>query len=513
MDAHPPTSAAVLTRNTVINFAGLILPLMVGVAAIPLAIRGLGTEAFGILSIAWVVIGYLTLLDFGLSRATTKFTAEHLRSGTQDAIPSVMWTAVFVSFSLGCIGGLVLYLTLPWMTGCFIHPSDALFPHALAGFRVVACALPILLLSVNLKGMLGAAQRFDLVNAVHIPVTILNFIIPALSLPFGWKLPEILILMMLSRAAAAGCYFILCLRVFPGCRIRIRPTRSTVRRLLAYGGWVTVSGVVSPLLVSLDRFFIGSMLSVSLLTFYAAPLEAVMRLRVIPQSMMATVFPEFSAGLDGRRMSQLFWRSVKYILLVIGVISLVLFFFASDILRVWLGEAFAERSTTVFQIVSVSILINFLAIVPFTLLQGIGRPDIPAKLHLAELPFYILLLVVSIRMLGLVGAALAWGVRVTLDAVLLFLSTRRLVPQLLQDRSDLHCGRIALMLGLTGLLLFLIQRIDADLIFRSVCLVLILVGAGCATYRTILDDVEKRQVSRLIHVIPNGRGGSNRRAP
>ena len=49
---------------------GMVLPLIVGVLSIPFAIKGLGKEGFGILTIAWVILGYFGLFDFGLSRAT-----------------------------------------------------------------------------------------------------------------------------------------------------------------------------------------------------------------------------------------------------------------------------------------------------------------------------------------------------------------------------------------------------------------------------------------------------------
>jgi len=64
-----------LTRNWGLNLAGQILPLGVAVAAMPYVIHGLGAERFGILSIAWTLLGFCGLLDLGLGRATTKFVA------------------------------------------------------------------------------------------------------------------------------------------------------------------------------------------------------------------------------------------------------------------------------------------------------------------------------------------------------------------------------------------------------------------------------------------------------
>ena len=56
-------SGKLVAKNTVINLAGQVLPLLVGIITIPMLIRGLGTERFGLLTLAWVVIGYFSLSE------------------------------------------------------------------------------------------------------------------------------------------------------------------------------------------------------------------------------------------------------------------------------------------------------------------------------------------------------------------------------------------------------------------------------------------------------------------
>src|SRR5215472_7625436 len=75
------TSGHLLARNSVWNLAGQILPLLVAVVSIPVLVRGLGTDRFGILLIAWAVIGYFGIFDFGISRALTQLVARRLGGG------------------------------------------------------------------------------------------------------------------------------------------------------------------------------------------------------------------------------------------------------------------------------------------------------------------------------------------------------------------------------------------------------------------------------------------------
>ena len=124
------TSGRVLARNTLLNLLGMLIPIVVGIVTIPFAVKGLGTEGFGILSIAWVVLGYLGLLDFGLSRATTKFVAEGLARRRFEALPTLVWTALVVSFLLGVVGAVGLMVVTPYLVESVLRiPLDLVGLH------------------------------------------------------------------------------------------------------------------------------------------------------------------------------------------------------------------------------------------------------------------------------------------------------------------------------------------------------------------------------------------------
>lgn len=93
-----------LARNTVLNLMGYVVPLLVGLAAIPYVVRGLGSEGFGILSIVWVLLGYFSLFDLGLGRATTKFIAECLSRGEMARLPGLVWTSLAYQLVFGVAG-------------------------------------------------------------------------------------------------------------------------------------------------------------------------------------------------------------------------------------------------------------------------------------------------------------------------------------------------------------------------------------------------------------------------
>src|SRR5260370_40800032 len=85
------TSGRLLARNTVWNLLGSGAPMIVAVVCIPILIRGLGKERFGVLTLAWALIGYASLFDLGLGRALTQLVARKLGAGGGKANHSSAW--------------------------------------------------------------------------------------------------------------------------------------------------------------------------------------------------------------------------------------------------------------------------------------------------------------------------------------------------------------------------------------------------------------------------------------
>jgi len=495
-------SGNILARNTIFNFIGQVIPLLIGVVTIPFIIRGLGIERFGLLSLAWVVLGYFTIFDLGMGRATTKYVAEALGKSEEDQIPRLVWTAVTVQAILGVVGALVLFGITPLLVEHILNIPLELVGEAKFTFYLLALSIPIVLVSGSFRGVLEAFQRFDLVNAVKCPTSILTFLLPLIGLLLGFHLPGIVAMILAARFGALLTFVVMNLRIFPRLR-KYSVFFAFFARLFAYGGWVTVTNIVGPILAYLDRFLIGSILSIVAVTYYSAPCEAVTRLMIISASLTMTMFPAFSTleGANNRqRLGTLFARSVKYIFLVLGVVVLVIGLFAKEILQIWLGADFAIKSTAVLQILALGVLVNSLAHIPFALLRGTGRPDLPAKFHLLELPLYIGMVWFLINQWGIAGAAAAWTIRVALDALLLFGVTfkiYRFLPRLLATNGTiLACFALVVLAGasyeLKSFLGFL------PLFVKSLFALGLLALFALFVWKSVLDNSERRAVLKMV---------------
>jgi len=126
-------------------------------------------------------------------------------------------------------------------------------------------------------------------------------------------------------------------------------------------------------------------------------------------------------------MLQLFRTGFWVVFVTMYPLTLIAVTYAPELLRVWLGADFAIQGAAALRWLAVGVLSNSLASIPFALLQGIGRSDTTAKIHLVEAPLYLGLMVWLIHERGITGAAIAWSVRTTLDLVLLYWQSREQV--------------------------------------------------------------------------------------
>jgi len=319
----------------------------------------------------------------------------------------------------------------------------------------------------------------------------------------GWGLPGIVVLLLASEALALSVQYRLCTRVFPQVRKFPRFALGELRTLLGFGGWVTVSSAVSPILVYLDRFAIGMFLTMTAVAYYTAPYEMVTRLLLVPASLAATLFPAFST-LSGQgrlgRLETFVTRSVKYLLLILGPTIIMIVSYSREILHLWLGPVFATEGALALQVLAVGVLINSLAHIPYAVVQAVGRPDLTAKFHLVELPVHALLVWLLLGLWGIPGAALAWSIRVAIDALLLFIASCHLSS--LSPRIFLRERMLqgALLLAFLGLMAVGIQTFSASAWLRVMGPAVVSTVAGLSLWHYLLSATDRMHVVQLLRI-------------
>ena len=433
-----------LARNTVINVAGQLIVLLLAFLAVPLLIDRLGTARFGVLALAWVLIGYVGLLDLGLGRALTALASNRLGTGRPLEVRPLFWTATGLMVAGGMVSGIVLAGISPWLVGSVLNVPERFEHETLVSFYLLSLSLPVVIGSLGLKGILEAHQRFDLVNAIQVPMSALAYIGPVLVLQFTSGLPAVVAMVVLTRFLGFGLNLVFALRAVPTLRGEARMKMWAVRELLGFGGWVTVSNIVAPIMQHLDRLFVGALVSVSAVTYYATPYEVVRRMWIVSFSVASVLFPAFALTRvnEPQRTARLFGVGNRAIFFVMFPVALIVVTLSQEVLSLWLGADFAAKSEVVMQLLAVGVFANALAQVPFGLIQS-GRPDLTVAVSVAELPIFLGAFVALTNAFGIEGAAIAWTGRQIVDAVALHALAGWLHPPV---RST------SIMIGLGGIM-------------------------------------------------------------
>jgi len=434
-----------LAKNTAWNLFGQVAPLGIGIVTIPILVRHLGLERFGLLSIAWVMIGYVSLFDLGLGKGLTKMVAELLGQRRDDEVPTVTWTTLMLLAILGVAGGLLLIGSAGEFV-VLLRVSPALRLETLQALRVIGLTIPIVTVTSGLRGVLEAKQEFRMVGLGRFALGATTFLGPVAALAIAGTLPAVVSALAVGRFLVLIMHVSFCLRAVPGLK-DVGIDLGRLLPLLRFGGWITVSNILSPLLVYVDRLVIAVLVSATAVSYYAVPYEVATKLWVVPTAVVGVLFPAFSAAVavGGDRARKLYSTGMKLIVVTVFPMILVLIALARPGLTVWLGVGFANHSTFVLQVLACAVLVNGLALVPFTFIQAAGRPDMTAKFHLGELPLYLPLMLFMVSRYGINGAAVAWAIRVFIDAGLLAWFASRML--------GLHLGAKLNLLFIGGMLI------------------------------------------------------------
>jgi O-antigen/teichoic acid export membrane protein len=499
MGARELTSGSLLARNTVWNLLGQIAPMSVALFAIPMLIRHIGTDRFGILTIAWMVVGYFSLFDLGLGRAMTNLVAQSLGGNRQNELPAIVWTANGVMAVMGIVGAFALAAVSPLLTYSVLKIPPSLQAETLHSLLLLSASVPLVISTAGFRGILEAQQKFALLNIAKIPMGVATYLAPVAVLPFTNSLTALIGALVIARIIFLVAFIGLALREMPALRHKFAFDRALLRPLFSFGGWMTVSNIVSPLMVYVDRFLIGSLLSITAVAYYATPYEVTTKLLIVPGALVGVLFPAFSTAMasDRLRGAMLYRRAVKYVGLFLFPLSFILIVFGQNLLQLWLGHEFAVHSTRVLQILSIGVFANGLAFIPFALIQGTGRADITGKLHLLELPFYLATVWVLTKHFGIEGTAIAWTLRMIADVILLFWAAGRFVDKLARFKSILPVAAAVAAV-------FALAMIGMSLLEKSLVSFIVLLSFAATTWFALLCADERTAFQGLkSHLLPS----------
>jgi O-antigen/teichoic acid export membrane protein len=415
---------------------GSVIPIAVSLATVPVYLRLIGDVRFGVLAIAWVFLGYFAVFEIGLGRAVSKYIAE-LRDAPAASREAAFSTAAILNLLMGVAGGALLWGVASWTMPWWLQNDAGIREEVVRALPWLGAAVPVATLTSVMVGALEGRERFDIINMQEVGATLLFQLVPlGIAYAFGPRVDWLIAAAVLVRVAGNLTLLSCCIRCVPLSGWP-RLDRRWLRRLLSYGAWIALTGIIGPVLDGLDRFVIGIALGAQTLAYYSIAYNFATRLRFIPLALWRALFPRLSgqSSSEARLLAVRGTMALAAILTPMIVVALVA---TAPFFEIWLGPTVAERCTTAGELLLLGVWFSSLAGMPYAMLQAQGRPDVAPKLQALLLVPFLGALWIGIHLAGLAGAAAAWGARCAVGGTLIAATagilrpvSLRLLPSLL----------------------------------------------------------------------------------
>jgi O-antigen/teichoic acid export membrane protein len=403
--AHKVISNAIYNLIPQFWFLGLT------VFSTPFVLHRLGVEAYGILSIITVVAGYLAFLDLGLNVAVIRFIAAHDAKGERDEINRITATALAVFSVMAMLAGGAMLVSADGLARLLSVPEPMQHDAALA-LRLGGISFGLNLVMGVFSAVPRALQRFDVVNALNVVIGTLQIGVTVVLLMFGWGLLAVMVWSCVLSAASLIVYAITAKKILPTTSLRPRFEAEKFRELYRFSGFVMISNFTGVAAGHSEKLLLGGLAPIAQVTFYTVPFNIVSRVQMlIPSNLFAVLFPAFSAmSVTDKRetIQEAYLRAFKFILLAVAPVTILLVFFGSDLLRVWIDGEMARNGGPPLAVLAVAVFINAPAWVSVTMGQSLGRPALVAAAQVVHLLVLIASGLILVPHYGALGAALAW---------------------------------------------------------------------------------------------------------
>jgi O-antigen/teichoic acid export membrane protein len=266
-----PTSRRRLTLNVVLNTAGTLVNAVSGFLVLPFLVSRLGTEGYGLWTLIVATTGYFLVLDFGVSGAVGRLVAGRRALGDVAEINTVITTTLIMLAGVAVMVSIATLIAPSLFVRLFDVPAaqqaDVTVALLIVGFTTAA-TFP----GLAFYGLLWGYERFDLHNAVEIPMLVIRTTLIFLVITTGSSLTTLAAIVSATTLVGLALRAAMAWRVEPA--LTVRPAlfrRTVVSEVFVYGIWFSVMTFARSILPNIAPFVIGWGLGPVAVTTYTIP--------------------------------------------------------------------------------------------------------------------------------------------------------------------------------------------------------------------------------------------------
>lgn len=403
-----------LKRNLVANYLGQGWVALMGLAFIPLYIRYLGVEAYGLIGVFSVLQALLALLDMGmtptLNREMARFTAgAHSAQSIHDLLRSLEVLCFGIAAVIGvAVWGASGYLASDWLR------ADKLPEPVVAGaLSVMALVVALRFVEGVYRGSLFGLQRHVWYNSASATlatlrhagaVAILAFVSPTVQAFFVWQG----VISLLSIAVFAASVH----RALPPSPTPPRFSREALAKVWKFASGMLGITLLALLLTQVDKVILSRMLSLTAFGYYTLAATVAGMLYMVISPVTQSIYPrmvELSTRNDEPALVSVYHQGAQLVTVLTAPAVMLIAFFAGGVVFAWSGNAeLAANTAPILVGLAIGTFLNGLMWMPHQCQLAHGWTSLSLKVNLVAVVVLIPAILWVVPHYGAVGAAWIW---------------------------------------------------------------------------------------------------------
>lgn len=403
-----------LNRNILANYLGQGWMALIGLAFVPLYIKFLGIEAYGLMGVFATLQALFALLDLGLGHTINRELAR-LSGGENTAaeMRDLARTLEIPYWMLGMsIGAIVVFLS-PLIAHRWVN-VETLSPDT------VQRAVFLMGICIGLRwpsglyggGLLGL-QRQVLFNGINIvvetcravgAVLILWAVSSTLEAFFVWQA-----LFSFASTLMLGMFM---WHSLPASSSGPRFRKDLLARIWRFAAGITGISLLSTILMQLDKVILSRMLSLETFGFYALASVVALTLYRIFGPVFTAIYPRFTnliAKESSAELISVYHRSAQLLAVTVLPAAAIVTVFSKEVMLIWTQDPnIAEQTWKLVSILTIGTALNGVMHIPYGLQLAAGWTRLTFMLNLASVLLLAPLMLLLTYLYGAVGAASVW---------------------------------------------------------------------------------------------------------
>lgn len=405
-----------IKRNIAATYASQIYVTLIGIVMVPLYVRYMGAEAYGLVGFFAMLQAWFQLLDMGLTPTMARETAR-FKGGATDALSlrRLLRSLEVIFVAVAVLGGGTMVLGAATIAETWLKVEQLPIAEVEHALRLMALIVALRWVAGLYRGAISGLEQLVWLSYFNMAIATFRFV---LVLPFliyvGSRPSDFFAYQLVLAVAELAVLVFQTYRLFPRAELAGRTPMewAPLRAVLKFSLSIAFTSSVWVLVTQVDKLLLSKLLLLSDYAHFSLAVLVASGVMVISGPISGALLPRLArlaAERDDDGLYRLYRNATQLVAVIAAPAALVLAIFSEQVLWAWTGDAAIARAA--HPVLSLYALGNgVLALAAFPYYLQFAKGDL--KLHLLGNVLFVLLLVPALVLatmhFGVKGAGWAW---------------------------------------------------------------------------------------------------------